>query len=123
MASIFTSQVQDAFRNMDVSDHPAIRSWREAQEREAVEEAKDMEEDHSEIDSSGKPNLKMDFDPQTQSVMNSFMEQFKQEAIFGEAAEATSENVGTGSDMGDENWAFDWDEETDVVEESFKDEL
>ena len=45
---------------MDVGDHPAIRSWREAQEKEAVEEAKDMEEDHSEIDSSGKPNLKME---------------------------------------------------------------
>ena len=105
---------------MDVGDHPAIRSWREAQEKEAVEEAKDMEEDHSDMDSSGKPNLKMDFDPQTQGVMNSFMEQFKQEAIFGEA---TSDDVGTGLDVGDENWAFDWDEETDAFEESLKDEL
>ena len=102
---------------MDVGDHPAIRKWREAQEKETAEEAQEMEAASAE-DGSVKPDLKMNLDPKTKSAMDTLMNQFSQEAIFGDAA-ASSPGGGGGSDAQD--WDFDW--EGDEVDESVKDEL
>merc|ERR1711974_120917 len=86
--------VQEAFRDLDFNDHPAVRNWREAQDAEAVSEAKEATE-ADESEEKAKSDLKVDIDPESKSVLDSLLEKFNQESIFGEASpaeEAEGEN-------------------------------
>merc|ERR1711862_1035288 len=110
--------VQEAFRDLDFDDHPAVRNWRETQDSEAIKEAKEAAEDESQ--DKAESNIKVNIDPQSKSVMDSIMDKFNQEAIFGEAASSEGredpldwDQVGTDDDL-------DW---SDMEDDVIRDEL